>query len=253
MQTQSESIKRVSCLGLQQQTVSGVVRNTFAIYERGFGIFLTYLLPTLPFEIWAQESIATRATAQYWIAVLFSMPVAWITFGAMTISVSDICLGNAPSLARSYKRVFSGIAGMLLLANLLQSVIVLVATVLLIVPGVIASLWLLFITPVVVLEGIGGFKALKRSKEIAQGHNLRNLGVVALLAIVTAVACGTLGFLFGFFFPRAVNQWPYWLFISKIGLLAQPLGLIATVLLYYDLRARKESYDGAAPTEDLRW
>ena len=252
MLAQSASINAGPSPLIQQQSIVSVIRNTFAIYGKGFSNFLICLLPTLPFAIWAQESLASHAMAQYWIAASFSMFLAWLAFGAISISVSDICLGHAPSLTRSYDKLFGGAAGTLLIVNILQLLIVVGGLILFIIPGIIASLWLLFISPVVVLEGIGGINALKRSKAIAQGYNLRNLGVLVLLTIISALCGGILGYLFGLLFPMAVDHWPCRLFVSVVGLLAQPISLIAVVLLYYDLRARKESYDAAALAQDLK-
>jgi hypothetical protein len=85
-----------------------VLRNMFCDLRQGFGvIFLTYLLPILPFSIWQTEASAAHTRGSWLIAFFFGTIVRLLAFGAITISVPDICLGNAPSLVRSYKKVFS--------------------------------------------------------------------------------------------------------------------------------------------------
>lgn len=132
-----------------------------------------------------------------------------LAFGAITISVSDICLGNAPSLARSYKKVFG--------------LFDLIGLVLLIVPGIIAILWFIFTPCVVVLEGLGGLTALKRSKAIGQGYNWRNLGIVVLLLVIWIVIYLIVAVRFMKLFPHAVGHFGGRLFDAIVGSLGAPL------------------------------
>src|SRR6058998_3448435 len=105
---------------LQPQTTGDVLRNTFAIYGKGFFvILLTYLLPILPFQLWQNEARAAHNTPLYIVAHVAGIVAGLFAFGAIAIAVSDICLGNKPSVLRSYKRVFSTIPGKLLVTNFL--------------------------------------------------------------------------------------------------------------------------------------
>jgi hypothetical protein len=237
---------------LQQQSVGDVLRNTFSIYGRGFGvIFLTYFLPILPFSIWQMEAQTAHATGLLILSVLCSLIVSLLAFGAITISVSDICLGNAPSLARSYKKIF-GLFVKMLTASLLQILFILLGFLLFIIPGIIAMLWFMFTPCVVALEGLGGFAALKRSKTLGRGYYWRNLGVSLLLVIICAVLGGIIGGIFGALFPGMLGTFWHRLLLVTVQSLSTPLSLTAIVLLYYDLRVRKEAYDAAALAEDLR-
>jgi len=237
---------------IRQQSAGDVLRNMFAIYGRGFGvIFLTYLLPIIPFSIWQTEASAARATGSWLIAFFLGTIVRLLAFGAITISVSDICLGNAPSLIRSYKKVFRLFVKMFT-ASFLQLMFDLIGLVLLIVPGVIAILWFMFTPCVVVLEGLGGLTALKRSKAIGQGYNWRNLGIIVLLIVIWIVIYVILAVPFVLLFPHAVGHFGARLFEVIVGSLGAPLTIIGIVLMYYDLRVRKEAYDAAALAEDLR-
>jgi hypothetical protein len=237
---------------LRPQTVGDVLRNTFAIYGKGFGvIFLTYFLPILPFAICQTEAQTAHATGLLLLSVLFSLIVSLLAFGAITISVSDICLGNAPSLVRSYKKIF-GLFVKMLSTSLLQLLFILLGFVLFIIPGIIALLWFLFTPCVVALEGLGGFAALKRSKALGRRYYWRNLGVFVLIVIVCAVIGGILGGFYGLLFPGTLGRFPHRVFMVVIQSLSTPLSLTAIILLYYDLRVRKEAYDAAALAEDLR-
>jgi hypothetical protein len=241
---------------VQQQSVGDIIRNTFAIYGKGFVVIsLSYFLPLLPFGIFANEALAAHAVGLNWLIVLCSLPVSLAATSAITISVSDICLGNAPSLARSYKKVF-GVMWKLLATNILQVVIIFIGIMLLVVPGIIAMLWLIFTPSVVILEGLAGFAALKRSKNLAHGYNWRNFGVILLMLIILVVIGAIIGaisgLLLGSLLPPATYAFLLRVLQAVLNLFGQTIMLTMIVLLYYDLRARKEAYDAGALAEDLR-
>ena len=244
---------------LRPQTVGELLRNAAEIYFRNFGVvFVTFFLPVLPFSVWQNEAQVAQAWAWMWLAVAFSTVASCIAWGALTIAVSDICLGNKPSLARSYQKIFGSAFGRLLVASLLQALCWIIGFILCIVPGVIAMLWFMFTPPAVMLEGLGGTKALQRSKRLAQGFLGRNFLVLLLLVIIGAVVGGLVGGTFGVIVGVAERvlhvqaTFVLRLVIVVVQTLTASFSIVALILLYYDLRARKEAYDAAALAEDLR-
>jgi hypothetical protein len=236
-----------------------VLRNAAEIYFRNFGvIFLTFFLPAFPFSVWQNEAQVAQAWAWMCVAAGCSIVAACIAWGAMTIAVSDICLGNKPSVARSYQKIFGSAFARLLVASLLQTLGYLIGFVMCIVPGVIAMLWLMFTPPVVILEGLGGTKALQRSKRLAQGYLGRNFLVLVLLTIIGAVVGGLVGGILGGTLEvlrQALHVQATFvlrLVLVAVQTLLLSFSIVALILLYYDLRVRKEAYDAAALAEDLR-
>jgi hypothetical protein len=269
---------------LRPQTVRDVLRSTFAVYGKGFRvIFLSYFLPVLPLGICQNEALAARNLRLYLLILLCSFPVSLFASAAITVSVSDICLGNAPSLVRSYKKVFA-VMFKVLGTNILQVIIIYFIIIIGLVPAIIVSfipaiiaikllgisilhfiiifiggvpsiiamLWLIFTPSVVILEGFGGFAALKRSKAIGKGYHWRNLGIIAFLLVIPIVIYVILALAFKSLFPHAVGHFGGRLFDVILDSLSPPLTIIGIVLMYYDLRVRKEAYDAAALAEDLR-
>lgn len=237
---------------LRPQTVGEVLRNAGEIYGRNFGvIFVTYFLPVFPVGVWQSEAQVAQAWGWFWFAFICSIVAALIAWGAITIAVSDVCLGNKPSVARSYQKIFSsGVLGRLLVASLLQTLCWVIGFVLCVIPGVIAMLWFMFTPPAVILEGLSGTKALQRSKQLAKGYLGRNFLVLFLMVIIGAVIGGILGAILGLLQLHAT-------FVFRFALVAiqafiAPFSIIGMILLYYDLRVRKEAYDAAALAEDLR-
>ena len=172
----------------------------------------------------------------------------------MTVSVSEICLGNRPSVLRSYKRVFDTFPGKLLATNLLASLIILIGFILLIVPGLIFLPWLLFVGPVTILERTFGIKAFKRSKTLGEGYHTRNCVVAVMLIIIELLLDQLLNSLgdriagiFHFVDPLVIK-----VCLVPLSELFSPILLIIIILMYYDLRVRKEFYNNAALAEDLK-
>ena len=236
---------------LRPQSVGDVLRNAAEIYGRNFGvIFVTYFLPVFPIGVWQKEAQVARALGWSLFAFICLFVASCIAWGAITIAVSDICLGNKPSIARSYQKIFSGALGRLFVAGLLQTLSVLIGLVLCVVPGVIAMLWFMFTPPAVMLEGFGGTKALQRSKQLAQGYLGRNFLVLILLIIIGAVIGGIVGGILGGL--QLTETFLFRFALLAIQTLIAPFSITAMILLYYDLRVRKEAYDAAALAEDLR-
>ena len=261
---------------LQPQTTGDVLRNTFAIYGKGFwAILLTFLLPVFPFQVWQAEAKAANNTPLYFLAFVAGIVGGLFAFGAIAITVSDICLGNKPGVTRSYKRVFSTIPGKLLVTNFLniicwglpavplyvlpahfskatdaaKMIMVLVMIASLIV-SVMVCLRFLFASSIVVLEGRWGFHALKRSKALASGFNWRTLAVLTLLWIIVLLVLTVAAVVLIVLHVKSpVTER---IFASAIATTVMPIFFIAAVLLYYDSRVRKEAYDNAALAEDLR-
>ncbi|MGH6892583.1 MAG: YciC family protein, partial [Dongiaceae bacterium] len=173
---------------------------------------------------------------------------------AITVAVSRACLGQKPSVLHSYRRLFD-VIGKFLWTYVLLLIVIIVGFALLVVPGIVAITMLLFTTVVVILERRSGIDAFKRSIALGKGYYLRNLGVIALMAVLVIVGQLVLALLAATAIyalddieqPGILAR----LLISAISHVLGPIPLIATVLLYYDIRVRKENYDTAALTQDL--
>jgi hypothetical protein len=140
----------------------------------------------------------------------------------------------------------------LLLTNVGQILLMAFGLLLFIVPGLFVIAWLMFAAPIVVLEGKWGFEAYRRSKRLGDGFHWRNIGVVIALGLSLGVIFALLGAFFGVVLPDFVVHWTLRILSSGVGMLMQPFIFIVIVLLYYDMRVRKESYDAAALAETLR-
>ncbi len=168
--------------------------------------------------------------------------------------MSDICLESKPGVFRSYRLVLGSFSGKLLATYIVATFGFIIGLVLLIVPGVIFLTWVLFSVPVVILEGRWGLKALVRSKELGRGYYWRN-GAIAVAFVLTELLieevlrqtgnsiAGKIAF---------VEGWAIQMCLVPLSELFSPIFSIAVILMYYDLRVRKEAYNNVTLAEDLR-
>ena len=119
--------------------------------------------------------------------------------------------------------------------SVLGGLAVFVGTLLCIIPGIIATLWFAFTTPIVVIEGIGGIEALKRSKTLTEG----NLGPMFVCGAVVAVI--QLGVVAA---PYMVPQPHVAIVLGVVVQCALHIFTSATlVMFYFSARCQHEQFD----------
>lgn len=175
------------------------------------------------------------------VFLFFALVVIPLCQGALIHNISASYLGQEIGAVESYRRAFPRLVR-LWIANILVGLAVVVGIILLVVPAVIFSLWFMLTTAVVMLENQSASGSLGRSRELMRG----NLGkgfllllAVMLLYIIYAIVVGAI---------LGMVPWPSaFLQTFVLNLLIQmpilPLQLAAIILLYYDLRIRKEGFD----------
>jgi hypothetical protein len=172
--------------------------------------------------------------------ILFVLIVLPLCQGALVHNISASYLGEDLSAASSYGRAAPRLVRMLVV-QLLAGIAIMIGFILCVVPGIIFALWFSLIAPVVMLENLGVFDTLKRSRELLRG----NLGKAFLLFLVV----GLLGFAFNWVVAlgSALIPWPHPFLPAFIGTVLPavilPIQLAPTILLYYDIRIRKEAFD----------
>lgn len=130
-----------------------------------------------------------------------------------------------------------------------------------IVPGFIFMVWYAFIAQVVVVEALGGEKALSRSKRLTEGFRWRIFGLVVLVVIIQGIIVG-LGGALNLVLPsseqvpvdvpggsavRAVFNYRNYaintLVSQLLNILVASFSAVCFTLMYFDLRIRKEGFD----------
>ncbi len=174
----------------------------------------------------------------------------------------DYHVGVGPAFGFALKRF-----GTLILASILTGLMIGFGLILCIVPGIIFWSWYALVAEVVVVEGLGAEKAMKRSKELTAGFRGRVLGLLLLFIVIALIPTGAVQLLelvipstehvpidrpdagFGFGGPaytEVINYRNYAINTvvgQLLNILVQTFQAVCFTLLYFDLRIRKEGFD----------
>ena len=182
------------------------------------------------------------------ILVIVGIITVTIATGACLKAVSDVYLGGKPtagsSLRFAARRVHS-----LVWVGVLTFVLALIALIPVIVPGV--WLWVAWsVAPSVLLvEGVKGFKALRRSYRLVKGRWWPVFAATLVGFLLAAVVGAGIGALSA---PLLFTDSSDNLFVTVVvdtivnsvsGILTTPFQAALVAVIYFDLRVRKEGFD----------
>jgi hypothetical protein len=266
----SEPLLRLRPLGLGE-----VLDDIFRIYRRHFGLLWAIgLLVSVPslliqfttgsvsnlgflFDVFGNlgnpQSSSTLVApgrpnlALLGLSYLVLLAVLPFSIGAVSRAAIDIALGNPVSV----RSAFAGVARRYwaLLGQILIVVVAIVPLVLCFPVAIwIGVRWVVGV-PALLAEGIGPLKGLGRSWTLTRGNWWRLFGTLLLVYLLQAVistALGALGLPLGFAIPfiSPVVRAAIVLTVSTAaGALTLPVVYLCIVLLYFDLRIRREHFD----------
>jgi hypothetical protein len=241
----------VATTELRPRSATEILDAGFQILKQQYGTFVVLAalayLPYIIFMLFIGASVRGASPDEVSVATasasLIALPIALIWFPiaetAVLVGASDALLGRPVDATSALRAVLSRF-GNVLLAAILKGILVMVATVFFIVPGVIV--WLgLFATPaVVVFERLNAVESMGRSWNLAKGMKGKIFGVMLLAYLiifavqmaVTIVVTAVGG-----------NDIVASIASSVLVIFVYPLLGICVALLYYDARIRKEGFD----------
>jgi membrane-anchored glycerophosphoryl diester phosphodiesterase (GDPDase) len=178
-----------------------------------------------------------------YLVVILILP---FTVGALSQAGIDLVQGNPVSVRSSFRGVlrrYWALLGLAMIYVLLSpTVVCLPVFIWLFVRWVVAI-------PVLLAEGVGPIRALDRSWTLTRGHWWRLAGILLVAALIEYFVSGALG---GIGFPLAIAvplvpdfvRGAIILTLSTLaGAVVQPVVYLCVVLLYFDLRIRREDFD----------
>jgi hypothetical protein len=168
------------------------------------------------------------------IGALVAVIISAVLQAAMMRAAALATIGDPVDVSDSYRWGFKRFGSVLLVA-ILVGITVAIGFVLLIIPGIIFLTLFSVSIPAVVIENRRGTDAMKRSWNLAKEHFWHVLGVVIVAAIISGIVSSILGSLGG-------SSWfGSWIFSAIAQIITAPFSALVSVLLYLDLRARKEA------------
>ncbi|MBI1744581.1 hypothetical protein HYR54_16155 [Candidatus Acetothermia bacterium] len=178
------------------------------------------------------------------VLLLLSLVSLYLSQAALTKAIAERYLGHASSIASAYNFAlhrFFPFVGTLFLVGLAW-----VVGVVTLIGWIFVFFWLIFVNPVFVVEDRAFGDAMGRSRELAKQNWGRIFLVGLLIALLTWVVSLGIGLFSRFFFgafPQGIQAVLAGVIEGLAEALATPIGLSALVLLYFDIRVRKEGYD----------
>jgi hypothetical protein len=249
----------------------------FSLYRQNFLLFVGITgVVYIPFEVLSQlltphplerpftPEQAAGATNTLLAGGLLLLVAALLSQAALTKAIGERYLGQPTSVATAYgfalQRFFPFLGTLILMglaflaaifaAAILGFVLGLIlfwlAIPIMLLPIIITAIWLAFVFPVFVVENRAFFDAMGRSRELAKG-NWRRIFLVWLIVILLSLIVGSALALFSVAlfgpFPTGLQAVLAGIITGLAEALAVPIGLTAFVLLYFDIRVRKEGFD----------
>jgi len=185
-----------------------------------------------------------RAVGSGFLIWVIGVLITMIVVGAITRATAGIFVGQRATLEGAYQ---FGLARLwsILLVSFLVAIIVGVGFILLIIPGLIALTRLISAIPALVVEDRRGTTALVRSNDLVRGYSWPVFGTYLVAAIIAGLVTSLFTAWFSNWFVRG-------LLAGIAHTITQPFIALVVVLIYLDLRVRKESLDTTTLDRDLQ-
>ncbi len=260
---------------LRAMSVGDILDETVRLYRQNFRPFIaiaailqiplvilqlvqgTIVGPTGASLLTSDGNLQAGATIFYFLSTLVmgfvGLFVAILMQGAFASAISQRYLGQEISVRSAYDAAlpcFWRLLRAMLLVTL--ALTLLIITIIGIPVAIYFGIRWSLSTAAIVLEGKGARAGISRSTELVKGRWWRVLGVFALAAIgayllaliPSALFGGVLGVVLVVGGPNPTLTYMVSLLIGTFfGVLAAPIIPIISILLYYDLRIRKEGFD----------
>lgn len=259
-----------STVGFSTKDLSALLSETFRIYQSSFLLLLgVSLIGHIPFFVGAFLSAATPTPAPtdgaaptpaltYEVITVFVLGflAGVLANAATTYIVVGKYLGYTGTVAGGYAAAIRSIPSLLgstLIYAAAVSAAVLLSFVVIGIPLLVFILvsWFFYVQAVMI-EGRRPMNALARSWELVRGSWLRVLGIGIVYVAITVVAvfaASLPGLLVGGEDTTVVGN----LLTMAGAAVIAPFTYVGTVVVYLDLRARKEGFDVDSLAGDMGW
>ncbi len=248
---------RAQRIYLTEQSAGSIIRNTFQLYFRHFWSFLLIVLSTVAVpNVVAVHALKNEDYGLY-VGALAAAFLMGIPAGlAIVVLVSDVCRGNPVDTIGALRRGYAWSTPKLLVIYLVMTLapFTIGLPLLLVRKWRSFMAWFMFAAIVRVIERASVGESFRRSRHLGEGFYWRNLGLVMLTFLVATVpiylVTGVLQMTVTIM-KSANDNLGADIFVGSAGVVGSPLYAIAPILLYYEMRVRKEAFDHTLLTEEL--
>jgi hypothetical protein len=216
----------------------------FRVYRDHF-LLLAGICATLWIPCGVMRAFGTTVHAMPAIATIVFLALFPVMSVAVTAAVANVYLDRPTTVSDAYGSILDILTptiGTYLLFYLLLAV----AFVALIIPGIyFANCWSLAV-PVMIVEHRFGIAALRRSRHLVTGAWWRTLGIFMVAGLIAEVPAGVLQ-LFWSFIPF-LGQ----ILTAATSAVASGYSIVVLVIYYFDRRCRTEDFDLRLLAQQIR-
>lgn len=249
-------------LPLRQMGIGELIDAAVQLYRLEWKVLMAIVafvvVPVTFLEVWASQLLIGNigpaipssdafgqilALTLAFVAVQFLIVQPFLV-AAVARAAADVYLGEPVTIGGTYRYALRRLPSILWI-TILTTLATLLGFILLIIPGIIALVRLAFAPAALVVEGHRGSTALRRSWRLTKGFFWRTLGTLLLAGVIAAIVSGIIS-LPGELVMQALgpDAWPISALVSVLAtVLVTPFGMLVVVLLYFDLRIRREGFD----------
>jgi hypothetical protein len=174
-----------------------------------------------------------------WASIAF--PIAG---GAATYAISERYLGNNVTIGESLRLALIRF-WTLSVAQIIATIRVMFGFLLFVVPGILWMLSYSLAVPVILVENQKATTSLRRSRDLVKGHRGKVFCVMLIINLLQVIPIMGVNMISGMIFNTQTGGGAVLnsAIINLASIFLTPLAIVATILLYYDMRIRKEGFD----------
>jgi hypothetical protein len=170
-----------------------------------------------------------------------------LVIGVTYTSANAAYLGQQVDVSESIRPAFRKLHS-LLWVSILTIVFTALGLIALFVGAIVVAVMLAVAIPVLMVEDIRGFKACRRSWDLIRKNGWRTFGVLFVAGIFTGLITVIASLIAEGANGLAEDQINLWIVVTQLlggiaYLFAAPFSAVVTVVIYYDVRIRKEGFD----------
>jgi hypothetical protein len=242
---------------LRPMSMGEILDAAFALLRRHAGVFfgIAIVCQGVPTALSLFVQVSGGATQHFG---LYALGQVLSMFGYLLVTtasirvVSQAYLGQDPNMAEGLSFAF-GKLGRTLNAGLGAGILVILAMLLFIIPGIVVACGLAVAVQAAVLEPLtSGSQGVGRSWRLTNGFKWKSFGLFCVVMVLFFIV--VLGIGIGVAIAVATYQplvIPAVIALGLVSLFLYPFTSCVFTLFYYDLRVRKEAFDLELLSRDL--
>jgi hypothetical protein len=248
----------ISAPRFEAMTTGALLDRAFRLYTSNFSLMLgitaaayvPFYLIMLAIESSFSGNLHAQgvdlATLLFQIAfiVLWASIAFPIAGGAATYAISERYLGNNVTIGESLRLALIRF-WTLSVAQIIATIRVMFGFLLFVVPGILWMLSYSLAVPVILVENQKATTSLRRSRDLVKGHRGKVFCVMLIINLLQVIPIMGVNMISGMIFNTQTGGGAVLnsAIINLASIFLTPLAIVATILLYYDMRIRKEGFD----------